>query len=242
MTKHRKSGIGSEWDGSGWDHPTISWPEMLNMMQNAADPERLRREVEEGCAGRPIARSMIGISDIFRTGYAQFWSLAKEAENKESIEHYIMACIIFSVASIDARLSEWIAVFREIEHPERPPRFWEKVDEAGSTRDRWDMVVEKFGGTQWDGSKNPFQSHDSIRALRNELCHFTPKMLSRNEAPKKRIKAIIEHIGEWPNADWIGDEMDFWTQAILNKARTAAWCCKETDKFHKDFDTLLWSR
>ena len=240
--KHHESDIGSEWDGTGWDHPTITWNEMLNMMQNAANPKGLRGEVEAGCAGRPIARGMVLVSDIFSNGYTRFQVLAEEAEkvnDKESMKCFTIACILFAISSIDAALSERIAMFREMEDPNTPPEFWEEVDKARSTRERWDMVARKFGGTQWDGSRNPFQAHETIRALRNELCHITPKMMSRQETPRKRIGAIVEQIGEWPKVDWI-EEIDFWTEAILTKPYTSVWCTKETNKFHKVFHTLLF--
>lgn len=231
-----------EWDGSEWDHPTITWNEMLNMMQNAADPKGLRREIEAGCAGRPIARGMISVSSIYCNGYIRFQSLAEateKEEDKESMKCFTIACILFAIASIDAALSERIAISREIENPDTPPEFWEEVDKASSTRERWNMVAQKFGGEQWDGSKNPFQAHDTIRALRNELCHVTPKLMSRQETPRKRIGAIIKQIGEWPEADWV-DEIDFWTEAILTKSYTSIWCAKETDKFHEIFGILLF--
>ena len=129
--KHHESDIGSEWDGTGWDHPTITWNEMLNMMQSAANPKGLRREVEAGCAGRPIARGMVSVSDTFSNGYARFQVLAEEAEkvnDKESVECFTIACILFAVSSIDAALSERIAMFREMEDPDTPPEFWEEVD------------------------------------------------------------------------------------------------------------------
>jgi hypothetical protein len=105
-----------------------------------------------------------------------------------------LACIIFGASSIEARLNEWISVACEIDGGPRPIAFWSEtiqLQKSHSIERKWNLIASVHGEEICNGAEDPFQSYETIVALRNEVIHFKAQFLGRNESPNNRIKGLM---------------------------------------------------
>jgi hypothetical protein len=88
-----------------------------------------------------------------------------------------LSSIFLSGSFLEARLNEQIALCAHSKNSNIEPSlgFWVTLNEMQrglAVIEKWDLIASTRGGVRWDGAREPFQSHDTLAALRNELVHF----------------------------------------------------------------------
>lgn len=101
-----------------------------------------------------------------------------KAADDASVFNLNLSSIFLSGSFLEAMLNEQIALCaHSATDTIKPSRaFWARLNEMQKSLtviDKWNLISSTRGGQRWDGAIEPFQSHDTLSALRNELVHFT---------------------------------------------------------------------
>ena len=126
--------------------------------------------------------------------YAQLISLTTDNDERVFAN---MSCVFFAASFVEAKLNEWTRIANEIEDGPIPIEFWKTLissEKTLSVKEKWNLIASVSGGTLWAADREPFQSWESLMALRNELVHFKAELLPAGVFPTNRIKALFSKI------------------------------------------------
>jgi hypothetical protein len=180
-------------------------------------------------ASPPLARGMVGLSRSFYETAYEFTAAMSRGEIPQPVK-YPSAVIVLLAACLEAYLSEFLALHRQME-PER----WEVAItklERQDLRAKWHGAPLIFGATTLDRSVEPFQSFHHLVALRNALVHYSPRFRTPLEFPSETLRELRSRYGfsNERNADWT-------TQAL--NLECARWGCRTTKGMVRRFHELV---
>ncbi len=95
------------------------------------------------------------------------------------------------------------------------------------------------GGTCWDGSIEPFQSYETITALRNELVYFKAQFLGKDETPNNKITNLVQQLGIKSDASFIEDDSSSWVYDLLCNKELGIWVYEKVQPFYENTYNLL---
>jgi hypothetical protein len=124
-------------------------------------------------------------------GCERWAKLASASHDASETMHYNTSSVLFAMSTIEAKVNEWISIASEIPDAEIPAGFCKSLTALQRTlslKNKLNLISALTGGAQWDSGSEPFQSYETIVALRNELVHFKGQLLGKDEAPNRRIK------------------------------------------------------
>jgi hypothetical protein len=194
------------------------------------------------CAGAPIKSSMHPYSDDLFKGCKKFSELAVSASSADEVRLYNSSCIFFSVSCIEARVNEWISIANEIEEDEDKKKFWSEMAGLQKTlklESKWNLIASTHSGEAWVSGHEPFQSFEVIVSLRNELVHYKGHFLGKDEAPNRKIKALMNTLGVKSKATFIEDSCSSWSYDLLSEKDLGAWVYQKTKPFYENVLSLL---
>lgn len=184
----------------------------------------------QNCAGKEIKGVMSFYSATLLFGCEHFVDLISKTDDLQLIRIYNTSCIFFSIASLEGRLNEFISIQILID-------IEKQVDELVNIRnkekqlsfeDKWNLVNEIFNYRSWDNSKEPFQSFNILRSLRNELVHYKGDVLGKNVPPTKKIKGLLTALNIESKSDFLEDDCSTWIDDLLKSKELALWIKKIT--------------
>jgi hypothetical protein len=146
-------------------------------------------------------RSMYPFSFDLING-ARFFADAAATEEDDNRRRYLnTGCIVFAAATIEAVLNENISVGnffgQDVRFSHIPQEFLTALASTQkyiSLKDKWNLFVSVRGGYFWDSSSEPFQSYETIIAVRNELLHYKADFLGPLEPPINKIKPLLTQL------------------------------------------------
>lgn len=158
---------------------------------------------------------------------------------------YNTACVLFGVSSIEACINEWVSIAAEIEDADISIDFWKElgnIQKSLSIRSKWNLIVSVSSGTKWDSSRDPFQSFESIAALRNELIHFKGELLGKDEAPNRKIKGLLSYFGLKSEATFVEGDVSSWVADLLAHKEVGKWVYEKIDEFYNAVVPMLLNK
>lgn len=194
------------------------------------------------CAGAPVVGSAHMFSKDLLQGCKYFAEKAESSTNCEETLYANTACILFATSVLEAQLNEWISISAQLKNDDESFSFWknlENMQKKLKVEEKWNLVASYQNVTLWDNSKEPFQSYQTITALRNELVHYKGTFLGKDEAPNKKIKDLMKKFKAETKASFLGDDVSSWVYELLIKKDLGVWVFKKTNQFHKSFIDLL---
>lgn len=203
---------------------------------------RTEEGTDRTCAGAPIRGATHLFSDDLIKGCEKFAASAKGAEDINSVRLFNTSCILFAVGAIEAKMNEWISLSAEIEDAKIPTAFWVELRNSQKSLPmirKWNLIAAVHGGTCWDGGIEPFQSYDTIVALRNELIHFKGLLLGKDEAPNRRIEGLMTQLGIKRDATFVGDEVSSWVADLLSHRELGNWAQINVRPFYDNVLELI---
>jgi hypothetical protein len=164
-------------------------------------------------------RGMAALSRSFYETAREFTAAMSLGEIPQAIK-YPSAVIVLLAACLEAYLSEFLALFRQME-PERWEAAIADLERIRDPRDRWHAVPPLFGVPTFDRGTEPFQSFHHLVALRNAVVHYSPRFRTPEEFPSETIRELRARyqFSNEGNADW--------TVQVLN-LECARWGCRTT--------------
>lgn len=206
----------------------------------------MNQSISEGtggtCGGAQIRGAMHPFSHDLIQGCERFSKLAKESADAVDVRLYNTACLMFAVSAIDAKVNEWIAIEVAVEDAQIPVAFWNELAEIQKSlrlEQKWNLIAGLHNGTLWDRGSEPFQAYEIITALRNELVHFKAQFLGKDEAPSRKIKGLMTHLGLKSDASFIGDDISTWVADLLGFKGLGVWVHGKVRPFYDDVFRLL---
>lgn len=200
-------------------------------------------EIVEGCAGLPIKAAMHPFSVEFLAGCQKFAELAKQTDNKQELIIFSTSCIVNAACYLEAKLNEEVAISRIFlnEGSEEGRRWGEikKSERRTTVPEKWDKISSLTGGCKWIHGEDPFQSFETITSLRNELLHYKGDLLGKDEAPSRRIEALMRHLGIKSEASWVEDECSTWVIDLLSNPSVARWVADKIGSFDRQYYDLM---
>jgi hypothetical protein len=159
---------------------------------------------------------MLGLSRSFYETAYELTAAMTRGEAAQVVKNP-SAVIVLVTSCLEAYLSEFLALFRELE-----PDKWETAISRLDRKDprtRWIETPQIFTSRTFDTASEPFQSFHALICLRNSLVHYSPRFRTPTEFPSKTIRALntkfaFSHEG---NTDW--------TAQVLN-LECARWGCR----------------
>ncbi len=194
----------------------------------------------DNCAGLPIKCAITMFSSTLIDGYNKF---ADNAENRDLSDDVMVnnsGCILFSISAIEGKLNEFISIQLMIDMNDGIPFLKElkKMERTISIEEKWNFLAEIFKFNKWNNSKEPFQSYNTIKSLRNELVHYKGTPYGKDETPTKKIKGLMNELNVSSKASFIEDDCSTWIDDMLNSPKLGKWVVKKTDKFIKEIDKI----
>lgn len=192
------------------------------------------------CAGSTIKMAMHQYSDDLYNGCQHFSHLAELFDNEFDIRMANTSCILFGVSAIEAKLNEWISISAELSKTNLS--VWADIRDNHNKlplQEKWNLIVERIGGTSWGSGKEPFQSYGLVVRLRNELVHYKGELLGKDEAPNKRITHIMKTLGIATESSFTDDDCSSWAHDLLNSKQLGSWVFASiTPLWEKMFDLV----
>lgn len=198
-------------------------------------------EVIEGCGNLPIKGSMSLFSKEFLASCKRFSELVDVTDALQDISIFNTSCVISAVSFIEARLNEEIAIARMCFNDEPEGNPWKVIEgmqKKLSIQEKWDFISIISGGSQWDASKEPFQSFEIILALRNELVHYKASLTGQDKGPNRKITGLMTSLGIKSSASWTGDDCSTWTNDLLSHKRLTSWILDKVVVFDSSYYSL----
>lgn len=200
-------------------------------------------DIVEGCAGLPIKAAMHPFSVEFLAGCNKFAELAKQADNDQEVMIYSTACIVNAACYLEAKLNEEVAISRMFfNESSEEGSCWAEIKESErrtSVPEKWNKISSLTGGCKWDLGEDPFQSFETITSLRNELVHYKGDLLGKDEAPSKRIEALMRQLGIKSKASWVEYECSSWVTDLLSNPDVARWVADKITSFGRQYYDLM---
>jgi hypothetical protein len=195
------------------------------------------------CSGRPIKAVMYPFSIDFLAGCEKFQKLSNTSSDSQDIRIFNAACIVNAACFLEAKLNQEIAITRLYleEGSDQRIRFDQikEQEKQLSLKDKWNLIVSETGGSKWDSGVDPFQSFAIIASLRNELVHFKGDLLGRDEAPTKKIEALMKSLEVKSQSTWMEDDCSSWVTDLLSEKSLAAWIWEKIRLFNDKYHTLV---
>jgi len=175
------------------------------------------------------------------SGCRMFADLSKKAKSINEIKYFNTACILFATSSIEAKINECVSIAQAV-HKEEPKSFYHSL--APLMRklrlsEKWNLIASNENGTLWDKEKEPFQSHELISSLRNELVHYKGHLLPKAEVPNRKIKSLMDKFGITNKSIFMEDEASGWVNDLLNCRELGNWVALRTVEFDNSILALL---
>ena len=187
----------------------------------------VEEEIKNSCAGRPIKSSMHHFSPDFYEGCKKFAELSRSSESFQDAIIFNTSCIINATCFLEAKLNEDISVavicFDEQDQEGRAWNALKNLQRKLSIQEKWDQIALLKDGVMWDRSREPFQSVETIFSLRNELVHYKGSFYEKDEAPNRKIEALMKNLGISSQATWVEDDCSSWVADLLSSKRLGEW-------------------
>ncbi|HAO24271.1 MULTISPECIES: hypothetical protein [unclassified Methylophaga] len=200
-------------------------------------------DVLEGCAGLPIKAAMHPFSVDFLAGCKKFAELAKQTDSEKEVMIYSTSSIVNAACYLEAKLNEEIAISRMFFNEcSREGKRWGEIKESErhtSVPEKWNRISSLTGGRKWSHGEAPFQSFETITSLRNELVHYKGDLLGKDEAPSRRIEALMRQLGIKSEASWGEDECSSWVTDLLSNPDVARWVAVKITSFDRQYYDLM---
>ncbi|WP_143002251.1 hypothetical protein [Nitrosomonas sp. Nm132] len=186
--------------------------------------------------------AMFPFSTDLIAGCKRFALLAQSAKEPGDMRCWNSACVMFAASAIESRVNEWIALAREIEGGPQPSEFWEEMtvlQKTLSLERKWNLIASVHGGEIWNGGMEPFQSYETIVALRNELVHFKGQFLEKNNAPNNRIRGLMSQLKIVSNSTFVEGDVSSWVSDLLEQRSLGVWVESKVRHFYEALLGLL---
>ena len=196
---------------------------------------------ESTCVGKPIRAAMYMFSADLISGCKMFAEMAKKAKAVNKVRYNNTACIFFATSSIEAKINEWVSIAQAC-YEDEPKSFCHSLAplvKKLKLSEKWDLIASNGNGTLWDNGKEPFQSYEVISSLRNELVHYKGQLLTKNEAPNRKIKGLMDKFGIKSQSTFIEDDCSGWVSDLLNCRELGDWVATMTEDFFNNILALL---
>lgn len=170
--------------------------------------------------------------------------IVAEAADDALVFDLNLSSIFLSGSFLEATLNEQIAMAaRNGTQTIKPaPEFWvtlNKMQKNLTVTDKWNLIASTRGGQQWDGAREPFQSHDTLIALRNELVHFKGRYAADDTPPTKRLQPLLNQFKTV--RDWKLEAMniDPWLVSLVKSKKLGLWIDATVFALHSQLEELL---
>lgn len=200
------------------------------------------KTTKDNCAGKQIELAMSIYSSTFLDGCKEFEELVKNSTNTYKLRIFNTACVLFSTTAVESKLNEFISIYIMIDIENKMPIISEikNLEKKISLEDKWNLLATALDSNKWDNSKEPFQSFNIIRSLRNEITHYKGTPLEKDKTPNKKIKALMKSFSIKSNASFIEDDVSTWIDDLLEHPKLCEWINIKINALSKEIDNL-WS-
>lgn len=167
-----------------------------------------------------------------------------KASDDASVFNLNLASIFLSGSFLEATLNEQIALCAHSATDAIKPSldFWIRLNEMQKSLtviDKWNLISSTRGGQRWDGAIEPFQSHDTLSALRNELVHFKGIYTEDDGPPVRRLKPLLDQFQT--KKDWklkaLG--IDPWLVSLVKSKKLGVWIDSTIFSLYSQLEELL---
>ncbi len=169
--------------------------------------------------------------------------VAKSADDG-LIFHLNLSSIFLAGSFLEANLNEEIALCAYNPSPDiKPtPQFWVTLGEMQkdlTVIEKWNLIAATRGGQQWNAGAEPYQSYDTLVALRNELVHFKGRFTGHNTPPIKRLRPLMNQFKSSKNWKLDAMNVDPWLVSIVSSRDLALWIDSSIFNIYARKDELL---
>ena len=122
-------------------------------------------------------------------------------------------------------------------------QFWITLAEMKkdlTVTDKWNIIAAACRGRQWDGGIEPYQSHDTLIALRNALVHFKGQYTADDAPPTKRLKSLITQFKTDRDYKLQAMEIDPWIPSLIKSRELSLWIDSTIFAIHSRIGELLF--
>ena len=170
--------------------------------------------------------------------------LVGETDDDGLVFHLNLSSIFLAGSFLEARLNEQIAMCAHRAPQDIKPtqQFWltlSGMQKNISVVDKWNLISSARNGQQWDGAKEPFQSHDTLSALRNELVHFKGRFTQDDAPPINRLKSLMRQFKSTRHWKLKAMEVDPWLVSLVGSKELGLWIDSTVFALHSQFEELL---
>ena len=194
-------------------------------------------EQKDNCLDEPIKSSMSLFSNSFLRACKKFSDLAQMSTTQEDTVVYNLSSIINAVCFIEAYLNEQISIgviCYSKDDPTGKPWFDLQTEKKQlKIQEKWDLVAAIKDTEKWNNAVEPFQSLETIISLRNELVHYKGDFAEKDQAPTKKIHALMNKLDIVSQAEWTEDDCSTWIQDLLNSKALTSWTYEKLMAFKK---------
>lgn len=200
----------------------------------------MEKATKDNCAGKPIKSAMSIYSRTLLDGLKEFEELAKNSTDNYKLRIYNTACVLLSTSTIESKLNEFISIYVMIDFENSMPIISEikNLEKRISLEDKWNLLAAVLKSNRWDNSKEPFQSFNIMQSLRNEITHYKGTPLGKDEAPTKKIKALMKNFCIESSASFIEDDVSTWINDLLEYPKLSEWININVKALTKEIDNL----
>jgi hypothetical protein len=161
--------------------------------------------------------------------------------------HLNLSSIFLAGSFLEATLNEEIALCAHSKNQNIEPTltFWVTLNEMQKSlpiTDKWDLIAATRGGQKWDRAREPFQSHDTLMTLRNELVHFKGRYTRDDAPPINRLRDLATQFKT--TRDWKLEAMgiDPWLVAIVKSKKLGLWIDSTIFSLYSQIEELLFGK
>lgn len=166
------------------------------------------------------------------------------ADDDASVFNLNLSSIFLSGSFLEARLNEEIALCAHSATDTIKPSlaFWVTLNEMQKSLtviDKWNCISSTRGGHRWDGAIEPFQSHDTLTSLRNELVPFKGRYTEDDGPPVKRLRPLLSQFKT--TRDWKLEALriDPWLVSLVKSKQLGVWIDSTIFSLHSQLEELL---
>lgn len=106
-----------------------------------------------------------------------------------------IAALIFGYTSIEALINEIIAISKVSKRLSINKDYFEvliDLEKRLTIKDKYNLLAGLLRADVWDSSKEPFQSFETIQAIRNEVIHHKGRWGDEGELPIRKMKSLFD--------------------------------------------------
>lgn len=164
--------------------------------------------------------------------------------DEDAVFHLNLSSIFLAGSFLEASLNEDIGLCAHDPSPNlKPtPQFWITLAEMQkdlSMTKKWNLIAAARGGQQWNTAIEPYQSYDTLVALRNELVHFKGRFVSDNSPPVRKLKPLLDRFKSTKHWKIAAMDIDPWLVSVLRSTDLALWIDSTVFAIHARKDELL---